>query len=400
MKKALSIFLTLVLVFGLSAPTMAVCFPVRATDAEATASMDAADEYLEQGGTITLEGNLTCAEPRIDKNTVIDLNGHTLSTNISDYCCPSMMQGDENGNNMTPVSRIQICYGATITIKNGIIDSSTELMDLEIQEGATLVLSNVWLRGEGLELVNFGKMTIENCYIDEIGGITGGWYVSEDEHHSGTVQQITGTVIHVNPDPAWNTYASSIVSSYFAAGSEYITGKREAYIVTSTFTDIKPCAYYFVPAYWALSNGVTTGKSATTFAPLDSCTRGEVATFLWRAMGKPEPKATVNPFTDVKESDYYYKPILWAVEQGITKGTTATTFSPAQKCSNAHILTFLFRAMGEPFQLGSGEHEWYETAAQWAELEHLLDSTSAESSLTGNCPRGDVVTFLYRALVD
>lgn len=391
MKRALSILLALLCLLACASTALAVDDP--------TAAMDAADAYLEQGGTIKLEDDLTCAEPWIDKNTVIDLNGHTLSTNISDYCCPSMMKGDENGNNMTPVSWIQICSGATVTIRNGIIDSSTELMELEIQEGATLVLSNVWLRGENLDLSNYGTLVIENCYIDEIGRIMSGYDVSTDEFY-GTVQQITGTVIHVNPDPAWNTYASSVVSSYFADGSEHITGKREAYIVTSTFTDVKPCAYYFVPAYWALSNGVTTGKSATSFAPLDSCTRGEVATFLWRAMGKPEPQTTTNPFTDVKESDYYYKPILWAVEQGITNGTSAATFSPAQKCTSAHILTFLWRAMGEPFQLGSGEHQWYEAAAQWAKLEHLLDSTSAESSLTGNCPRGDVVTFLYRALAD
>lgn len=392
MKKAVSILLVLLCLFACASTALAANDP--------TAAMDAADAYLEQGGTITLQNDLFCAEPWIDKNTVIDLNGHTLSTNISDYCCPSMMQGDENGNNMTPVSWIQICSGATVTIKNGIIDSSTELMDLEIQEGATLVLSNVWFRGENLNLSNYGTLVIENCYFDEIGHLTSGWYASEEEYCLGTVQEITGTVVHVNPDPTWNTYASEVAASFFSPDNGNLVGKCEAYVVTTTFTDVKPCAYYFVPAYWALSSGVTTGKSSTTFAPLDSCTRGEVATFLWRAMGKPEPKTTVNPFTDVKESDYYYKPIIWAVEQGITKGTSATTFSPAQKCSNAHILTFLFRAMGEPFQLGSGEHEWYEAAAEWAKLEHLLDSTSAESSLTGNCPRSDVVTFLYRALVD
>lgn len=393
MKKAVSILLVLLCLFACASTAMAADDP--------TAAMDAADAYLEQGGTITLEGDLAFADPWISENTVIDLNGHTLTSNISEYCCPSYWEEDEAGN-MMPIAQMWIIGDSnpTLTIKNGIIDASTDALHLDVYEGTTLILSNVWLRGENLSLSNSGTLVIENCYFDNIGWITGGWYASEDEFCYGTVEEITGTVVHVNPDPAWNNYASEVVASYFAADSEHITGKREAYIVTSTFTDIKPCAYYFVPAYWALSNGVTTGKSSTTFAPLDSCTRGEVATFLWRAMGKPEPKTTFNPFTDVKESDYYYKPILWAVEQGITKGTSATTFSPAQKCSNAHILTFLFRAMGEPFELGSGEHEWYEAATEWAKLEHLLDNTSAESSLTGNCPRGDVVTFLYRALVD
>ena len=389
MKRALSIFLALLLLFA--------CAPT-ALAADASASMDAADAYLEQGGTLTLQNDLFCAAPWIESNTVLDLNGHTLSTNISNYSCPPYSKSVDGGE-FTPYAHVGLDSGTTI-IKNGIIDASIDALELEVGENATLILSNVWLRGENLSLNIFGNLKVENCYIDEIGQLVSGWYASEEEYCLGTVQEITGTVVHVNPDPTWNLYASEIAASFFSPDNEKLVGKCEAYVVTTTFTDVKPFAYYFVPAYWALSNGVTTGKSATSFAPLDSFTRGEVATFLWRAMGKPEPQSTANPFTDVKESDYYYKPILWAVEQGITNGTSATTFSPAQACTSAHILTFLWRAMGEPFQLGSGEHAWYEAAAQWAKLEHLLDSTSAESSLTGNCPRGDVVTFLYRALVD
>ncbi len=383
MKRALSIFLALILLFACASTALAA---------------DAADAYLEQGSTLTLEDDLVYADAWITKNTVIDLNGHTLTSNISEYFCPPILKTDEAGNTI-PFARMHLDAGTTV-IKNGIIDASTDAMQLEVGENATLILSNVWLRGENLSLNIFGNLKVENCYIDEIGQLVSGWYASEEEYCLGTVQEITGTVVHVNPDPTWNFDASEIAASFFSPSNDALAGKCEAYVVTTTFTDVKPFAYYFVPAYWALSNGVTTGKSATSFAPLDSCTRGEVATFLWRAMGKPEPQSTANPFTDVKESDYYYKPILWAVEQGITNGTSATTFSPAQACTSAHILTFLWRAMGEPFQLGSGEHAWYEAAAQWAKLEHLLDSTSAESSLTGNCPRGDVVTFLYRALVD
>lgn len=387
MKKVISIFLALLCLFACASTAWAANDP--------TAVMDAADAYLEQGGTITLQNDLFCAAPLIESNTVLDLNGHTLSTNISNYSCPPYSKSVDGGE-FTPYAHVGLDSDTTI-IKNGIIDASTDALELEVGENATLILSNVWLRGENLSLTIFGNLKVENCYFDEIGQLVSSWYASEEEYCLGTVQEITGTVVRVNPDPTWNTYASEVAASFFSPDNEKLVGKCEAYVVTTTFTDVKPFSYYFVPAYWALSSGVTTGKSATSFAPADGCTRGEVATFLWRAMGKPEPKTTTNPFTDVKESDYYYKPILWAVEQGITKGTTATTFSPAQKCSNAHILTFLYRAMSEPGKTGSGE--WYADAANWAKAGSLIDKTGAANSMTANCPRSDVVTFLYRALV-
>ena len=157
------------------------------------------------------------------------------------------------------------------------------------------------------------------------------------------------------------------------------------------FTDVDPQAYYVKGIQWAYNNKVTSGTTATTFGPQDSCTRGQVATFLWRAAGSPEPLALVNPFTDVFESDYYYKPILWAVENGITAGTSSTTFSPNQTCSSAHIITFLYRAMD------MGSDGWYQEAKTWASGEGLLEGTGIQVDPKENCPRGAVVTFLERA---
>ena len=121
------------------------------------------------------------------------------------------------------------------------------------------------------------------------------------------------------------------------------------------FTNVKKTDYFYDAVLWALKNNVTTGTSATTFSPADTCTRGQVVTFLWRAKGCPEPKTTVNPFTDVKESDYYYKAVLWAVENGITNGTSATEFAPKNTCTNAHVVTFLHRAEGTPASKGESE---------------------------------------------
>ncbi len=116
-------------------------------------------------------------------------------------------------------------------------------------------------------------------------------------------------------------------------------------ITVNPFDDVKDGEYYFNPVLWAVENGVTNGVSKDAFGPKNTCTRGQVVTFLWRAAGSPEPESKNNPFTDVKMTDYFYKAVLWAVENGITNGTSDTTFSPGNTCTRAHVVTFLYRAM-------------------------------------------------------
>ena len=156
------------------------------------------------------------------------------------------------------------------------------------------------------------------------------------------------------------------------------------------FLDVKDTDYFANAVTWAYNNNVTTGTSETTFGSFDNCTRGQVVTFLWRAAGNPEPTSANNPFADVNSSDYFYKPILWAVEKGITAGTSADTFSPNATCSSAHIITFLYRAAG------IGENGWYEDAKNWASEAGLLNGTNISVAPDENCPRGAVVTFLER----
>ena len=117
--------------------------------------------------------------------------------------------------------------------------------------------------------------------------------------------------------------------------------------VEPTFDDVAEDAYYFVPVEWAVEEGITSGTSATTFSPNASCTRAQAVTFLWRAAGSPEPKSTEMPFEDVAADAYYYDAVLWAVENGITAGTSATTFSPNNDCTRAQIVTFLYRALSK-----------------------------------------------------
>lgn len=163
------------------------------------------------------------------------------------------------------------------------------------------------------------------------------------------------------------------------------------------FTDVPQAAYYHDAVLWAVENGVTKGMTPTTFEPKSTCTRGQVVTFLWRAMGSPEPESTENPFTDVKESDYFYQSVLWAVEQGITTGMTATTFGPNETCTSGHVITFLWRASGKPAAENDGA-SWYSEAVAWAEDQRLLEGTDTAFAPENLSPRGDIVTYLYRVL--
>ena len=163
-------------------------------------------------------------------------------------------------------------------------------------------------------------------------------------------------------------------------------------------------AYYAGAVSWAVANGVTNGTSQTNFSPDKACTRGQVVTFLWRACGSPEPKNTSNPFTDVNSGDYYYKAVLWAKETGVTSGTSATKFSPGNGCTRAQVVTFLWRANGQPVpRTGSSPFRdvtggYYYQAVLWAVENGITSGTSATTfSPDRICTRGQIVTFLFRS---
>lgn len=123
----------------------------------------------------------------------------------------------------------------------------------------------------------------------------------------------------------------------------YAAAKGTPVQISNHFSDLSPSDYYYKPVLWAVKNGITSGTSNTTFSPNAGCTRGQVVMFLWRAAGGPEPKSTFNKFRDVAPSDYYFKAVLWAAERGITGGTSDTTFSPDMQCTRGQIVTFLNR---------------------------------------------------------
>ena len=170
------------------------------------------------------------------------------------------------------------------------------------------------------------------------------------------------------------------------------------------FTDIAPGAYYEKAVVWAVENGITYGTTANTFSPDDACTRGQIVTFLWRMAGKPIAQSRNNPFIDVKEGAFCYEAVLWAVESGITYGTTATTFCPDEPCTRGQAVTFLWRYAGKPATESQiqqftdvAANIFYAQAVIWAvENRITFGKTATTFDPMGECTRAQAVTFLYR----
>ena len=181
-----------------------------------------------------------------------------------------------------------------------------------------------------------------------------------------------------------------------------------AYTEPFRFDDVKDDGkYYYNPVYWAYEREpqITTGTSDTLFSPDAPCTRAQVVTFLWRAANQPEPKGDKNPFVDVSADAYYYKAVLWAVEEGIAKGTTETTFRPDQTCTRGQIMTFLWRYMEEPAPKSENPFvdvaadAYYADAIAWGAENNIAKGiTETEFRPDETCTRGQIVTFLYRAM--
>ena len=169
------------------------------------------------------------------------------------------------------------------------------------------------------------------------------------------------------------------------------------------FTDVPANAYYAGAVSWAVANGITDGTGTGTFSPDAQCTRAEVVTFLWRAMGSPEPSGD-NSFTDVPADSYYSKAVQWAMEEGITSGTGADTFSPDAVCTRAEVVTFLMRALDGQGAGSAGFSDvpagsYYSEAVAWAVANGTTEGTSATTfSPDAQCTRAQIVTFLYRAV--
>ncbi|MFR8711600.1 MAG: InlB B-repeat-containing protein [Anaerotignum lactatifermentans] len=180
-----------------------------------------------------------------------------------------------------------------------------------------------------------------------------------------------------------------------------LSGNEEKAETENPFADVFENDYYFNSVLWAVTNGVTAGTSDITFSPDVTVSRAQMVTFLWRAAGSPAAEGS-NPFTDVSVSDYYYNAVLWAVANGVTAGTSDTTFSPDAPVSRAQAVTFQWRAAGGPAVSGESftdipEGAYYAPAVTWA-VANGITSGTGDHQFSPDAPvsRAQAVTFLYR----
>ena len=213
----------------------------------------------------------------------------------------------------------------------------------------------------------------------------------------------------------YTTFTCSCGDSYIAdetpaLGHNFVDGEcsrcheKEDVPMVNPFEDVKETDFFCTPVLWALEEGITKGTDDTHFSPNSAVNRAQVVTFLWRAVGCPEPTKAENPFVDVKEGDFFYKAVLWAVEAGVTKGVDGTHFAPSGECSRAQVVTFLWRANGSPASAAKvsftdvDADAFYATAVAWAVENGITNGVSPTAfGVDGICNRAQVVTFLYRA---
>lgn len=190
--------------------------------------------------------------------------------------------------------------------------------------------------------------------------------------------------------------------------SKYVIGAGEmaGQVRKIAFTDVAETAYYYDAVVWGVENGITLGVTDTAFGPEQACTRAQIVSFLWRRAGSPKMSGT-NPFTDVAETDYYYDAVLWAAENGVTYGTTPTTFSPYQTCTRAQAVSFLYRCKSSPAVSGGNsftdvsETDYYYDAVRWAAESGVTTGATATTFEPGqDCTRAQIISFMYRDRAD
>ena len=221
-----------------------------------------------------------------------------------------------------------------------------------------------------------------------------GWYTEK----SGGTKITTATVFSANTTVyAHWAYIGGYTPPVRPRPAEDVPAKHPG------FVDAPAGSYFYEAVMWAVENGITTGVSANRFDPNGVCTRAQAVTFLWRAAGSPAPRSRTMPFTDVPAGSYYYDAVLWAVENGITKGTSDTTFSPDDTCTRAQIVAFLWRSEKSP---AAGSRNpfadvkstaYYADAVLWAVREDITKGTTSTTfSPDADCTRAQIVTFLWR----
>ena len=323
-------------------------------------------------------------------------------------------------------------------------DYETEAIDVHIAEDLTFG-SNVWIHGDdnftltvdtGYTLTNKASISLNggtlvvNGTLDNLADIHLGWIHSTEYQYGSLVIGSTGTytgdgyiVVASGDRTDYRDFFIGLDLSQFDVETEGSEGDYWWWLIPKSaggsdggsedtiggFTDVEADAYYAEAVLWAVEMGITNGYgSATTFCPDITCTRGQIVTFLWRANGSPEPASLTNPFTDVSADAYYYKAVLWAVENGITAGYGSDDiFNPDGECTRGQVATFLWRAEGKPAVdtannpfVDVTSDAYYYDAVLWAVGNGVTNGYGSANTFCPDvsCTRGQIVTFLCRAM--
>ena len=356
---------------------------------------------------------------------------------------PSITQGDNQS--VAQGSRTELVFASDADVddfKNVILDEGSTLKEEDYTKsgnagstGITLTADYVSTLSSGehtLGIVSKGGTATATFHVIKKSSSSGSssYAITVDETQNGSVSvsaksasEGTTVTITTTPDKGWTLETLTVLDKngeevdldIVTIGEKY-TFKMPSGKVTVTatfmedntmlnyFVDVNAQDYFYDAVLWAAENGVTSGTDDSHFSPNAPCTRAQIVTFLWRAAGSPVVNYAMN-LSDVSENTYYAEAVRWALSEGITKGTSDTTFSPDATCTRAQAVTFLYRASGSPAVSGSvgfddvADGAYYADAVKWAAAEGITEGTSTDTfSPDNDCTRAQIVTFLWRAM--
>lgn len=292
-----------------------------------------------------------------------------------------------------------VMAGVKVTPDQNAVPGNAVLQVFRLSDADTLEIPALGMNADNYKLYNI-CYTVKNEEVQPTGRVTVQLPIPA-EYDAGKC-----VVLHQQEDGSWKPLEFTVQDGYAVFDVEHFSLFALVLVDRhNPFEDVRFFQWYTEPVLWAVEAGITNGMDATHFVPDGTCTRAQIVTFLWRANGSPKATSNNNPFYDVPMGQWYTDAVLWAVEMGITTGTSAMTFSPDAGCTRGQVATFLWRSQNQPSTKGSNifadiaQGTYYYDAVLWAVEQGITngmgDGTFAPDA---TCTRGQIVTFLYRCM--
>ena len=365
---------------------------------------------------VTIDGNKAIV-------TDSEIDGAILTSALSDtvtILCPevamlseveisakSLAKVDKTGKNLAVVSAfasVEINHAAISDIVAQIGDSGVVALKLELKAEGKLNDA----QSAALEKVNDQLyLNVDVLYESKSLALGSGYIVAKLPQMLVDDMIDQYVVAYLDENGKFNVVDTDYVDGYLQAKLDklgiYVVMPKSEVPENNPFEDVADTDWFYTPVLWAVENNITSGVDATHFGPYNTCTRAQVVTFLYAAAGRPDVTATEEPFEDVSASDWFYTPVLWAVENGITSGVDATHFGPNNTCTRAAVVTFLYAMEGRPEITAKSEFadvadtDWFAKPVIWAKENGVTGGISAtEFGPMNDCNRAAVVTFLNK----